>query len=434
MKNAINYYEPVLGTTESLFNFEIFKSAIDLYQEEQYLNAFHTFLDSLNPNARKEYGNEEGTEFHIPHGSIIIDLLLKDNRLIMNADFMKLPEKGGLPMLRQVAGLNINETTLVNFQLNDDILRMKYDCHISQTHPHKLYDVLREFCEIGDKYDDEFESEFNAQRIYQPIIKPYSQEVVDKVYNSIQEICKYTTEAIAEYNQERAYGYSWNILDVAFYQIMYFASPQGALLNEIDKAISDMNRDLTTQEVVSKGVKVLEQLAAMPKEELAKDLYFVDTLISTKMSSSLGNIQSNFEDTYENVTQAIQSGNTEGAALRILYKFYEMYYYTDVMETINQFVSATLKEASGKPWDEAAEILYKMMNRIMDDNLDEDSDDFGFLDDYTQAVEEAMTAVQEGTGEIQAEIEALQKQMMEALAKGDMEEYMRLVAQMQQGF
>lgn len=434
MKNAINYYEPVLGTTESLFNFEMYKSAIDLYQEEQYVNAFHTFLDSLNPNARKEYGNEDGTEFHIPHGSIIVDIFWNNDRLNINSDFMKLPEKGGLPMLRQVAGLNINETTLVNFQLDNDILRMKYDCHISQTHPHKLYDVLREFCEIGDKYDDEFESEFNAQRIYQPIIRPYSQEVVDTVYNSLQEICKYTTDAIAEYNQERAYGYSWNILDVAFYQIMYFASPQGALLNEIDKAISDMNRDLPTQEVVAKGIKVLEQLAETPKEELAKDLYFVDTLISTKMSSSLANIQSNFENTYENVTEAIQSGNNEGATLRLLYKFYEMYYYTDVMETVNQVVSASLKAASGKSWDEAAEILYKIMDRIMDDDLNEDSDDFSFSENYTEAVNEAMTAVQEGTEELQAEIEELQKKMMQALAKGDMEEYMRLVAQMQQGF
>lgn len=432
MKNANTYYEPALNSTESIFNYDLYKNAIDLYQQEQYVEALHTFLDSLNPKIRTAYGNSEGTEYHIPHGSIIIDILLKGDEVFINSNFMKLPEKGVLPMLRQVATLNINNTTLVNFQLDGDLLTMKYNCDITQTHPHKMYELLRELCYIGDKYDDEFETTFNAERIYQPIIKPYPQELIDRLYNAIQEICNYTLTEVSRHNKNRTYGYAWTVLDTAFYQIAYTTSLQGNLSNEISKAINDMDKDLPLQEVVSKGLKVLEKLAALPKEELAKDLYYIDTLISTKISSSLNNIQSNFEDTYEKATQSIQSGNYEDAVIRMLYKFYEMYYYCDVQDDIHTLVSAGLKAASDKPWDEAAQSLHQVMRQIMDDDLEEETDLFSAFSGLTEGTEEVMASIQEDSKELVANMQEIQQKMMEALAKGDMEEYMRLATQMQQ--
>lgn len=432
MKNANIYYEPALHSTESIFNYDLYKNAIDLYQQEQYTEALHTFFDSLNPKIRKEYGNNEDTEYHIPHGSIIIDILLKGDDVFINSNFMKLPEKGVLPMLRQVATLNINNTTLVNFQLDEDILTMKYNCDITQTHPHKMYELLRELCYIGDKYDDEFETAFNAERIYQPIIKPYPQELIDRLYDNIQEIGNYTTAAVSKHNKNRTYGYAWTVLDTAFYQILYTSSLQGNLSNEISKAINDMDKDLPLQEIVSKGMKVLEKLASLPKEELAKDLYYIDTLISTKVSSSLNNIQANFKDTYEHSTQSIQSGNYEDAVIRILYKFYEMYYYCDVQDDIHTLVSGGLKAASGKSWEEASKSLYQAMRQIMDDDLDDETDLFSAFAGLADEAGEAMAFIQENTEELAANIQEIQQKMMEALANGDMEEYMRLATEMQQ--
>ena len=61
--------------------------------------------------------------------------------------------------------------------------------------------------------------------------------------------------------------------------------------------------ELPTAEVVAKGKAFLEKLLAMTKEELAVDLYFVDTLVSTKRRSSLKNMQENFMSVYKEATE-----------------------------------------------------------------------------------------------------------------------------------
>ena len=212
---------------------------------------------------------------------------------------------------------------------------------------------------------------------------------------------------------------------------MYTAAPQGQLLNELDKAIADMDRDLPVSELNLKGAEALKKLAAATKEELARDLYHVDTLISTKRRSSLRNVQDNIREVYEQAEQAIQSGNFEAAAVRMLYKIYEMYYYCDVQDDLNKVASKALAKASGLPWEEAAEVLYDALDDIMEGNLEDDTD-FDFSAAIGEAAREMQENLQASMGDMQTAMLEMQQKMAEALAKGDMQEYMRLAAEMQQ--
>lgn len=108
MKTTHPFVAPVLGSTQSKVNMEAYEQAIDQYNEGNYLGAFYQLLDHLNPEFRTKYGNANGTEFHIPHGSILVHIRIADDRLHISADFLILPEKGRVAMLRQVADLNIN--------------------------------------------------------------------------------------------------------------------------------------------------------------------------------------------------------------------------------------------------------------------------------------------------------------------------------------
>ena len=207
---------------------------------------------------------------------------VKDGFYRISADFLNLPEKGRVAMLRQIADLNLNKLLLPRFVKDNDKLRMEYTCSLSQSHPHKMYFVLQNICHIGDKYDDEFCTKFGATRCYEPQVTSYPQEEIDRIYEGLQILGRETLEAVKEYDVDRKYGYSWNVLDTTFYQISYFARPQGQLLNDLDKAVDDMDAELPTAEVVAKGKAFLEKLLTMTKEELAADLYFVDTLVSTK--------------------------------------------------------------------------------------------------------------------------------------------------------
>ena len=132
---------------------EAYEQAIDRYNEGSHLEAFHLLLDHLNPEFRTKYGNAGGTEFHIPHGSILVNILVAEDKLQISADFLELPEKGRVAMLRQVADLNINRLMLPRFRKNGDTLKMEYACPLSQSHPHKIYFILRNICHIGDRYE-----------------------------------------------------------------------------------------------------------------------------------------------------------------------------------------------------------------------------------------------------------------------------------------
>ncbi|WP_297930189.1 hypothetical protein [uncultured Alistipes sp.] len=375
MKHTPSFVTPVLRSTQSKVASERWGESIEAYDEGRFVEALHLLIDFLNPEFRTRYGNAAGDEFHIPHGSIVVDILIGKERLEIGADFLSLPAKGRVAMLRQVADLSLNKLMLPSFRLRGEKLRMEYACPLSQTHPHKIYHILSNICSVGDRYDDEFCTKFGAQRCYEPRVTPYPAEEMRRVVEAIRTTCRDCLKAVKEYEANRQYGYAWNVIDTAFYQISYFAQPQGQLLNELDKAVDDMDRELPVAELTTKGRAVLEHLASMSDEELAADLYFVDMLVSPKRRSSLANVQENMKDVYEEATQAIEARNFERAAVRILYKFYEMYFYNDVQDDLNAVVVEALKEADGESMEDAAQTLYDALERIMEDDLESDDDD-----------------------------------------------------------
>ena len=75
-------------------------------------------------------------------------------------------------------------------------------------------------------------------------------------------------------------------------KFMYLAQPQGQLLNDMQKAIREMDReDIPLPEITAQGKAVIEKLQKMTQEELAEDLYFVETFIPNKRRSNLQNIR-----------------------------------------------------------------------------------------------------------------------------------------------
>lgn len=441
MKNTLPFIAPVEDTRQQPVRREIYEQSVELYDEGKYLEAFHRLLDYLNEGFRAKYGNADGTEFHIPHGSIVVHILVRDNQLVVEADFLNLPEKGRVAMLRQVADLNINKLLLAGFIKEGDRLKMRYTTPLAQSHPHKMHGVLQNICYVGDHYDDEFCTKFGATRCYEPQIMPYADETVDQVYDALQRLGKATLDVLNEYNAIRAYGYSWNVLDTTFYQISYFAHPQGQFYNDLEKAIDDMDAERPVEELVSKGMDYLKRLLATPKEQLAEDLYYVDKLVSNRRSASLQNIQEVFKSVYEEATAAMQSGDFERSAVRLLYIFYETYFYNDIPDDISRIMARALQAADGKPVEEASEILYDAMDNIMDGNLDSGLD---FIpqagagnEAAQQLVEQAAQAAQAMQQKMQekmagGDIAELQQKMTEAMARGDMQEYVRLAGELQQ--
>lgn len=423
MKQTLTFIPPVIASTESKINVDAFDVSVEAFENQEYQKSFYALLDYINSEFRTKYGNEQGNEFHIPHGSIIVNIKLDKDKLSITAPFVSLPEKGRIPLLRQVAGLNFNAMDLSMIYLREDKLSFEYSCPIQLINPYKIYYIFEEICRTGDKYDDEFETKFGAQRIYEPKITPYAPADIDRIYDSLQLCCQECLNAVKYFEPSRKYGYIWNIIDTSLMKFMYFANPQGQLLNDMQKAIRDMDRDdLPLPDIAAQGKAVIEKLQKMSKEELAESLYFVETFIPAKRRSNLQNIQENFEDSYKKITNYMESGDYMTACVMMLYKFYEMYYYNNLQEDVNKVVVKALQQGSAQPWEKAAPILYKAMEAIMEDELEDDDEE----------TEEGSLDMNQYMQNIQAMQQQVMQNMQQMMQGNGMQDYMQQVQVLQQ--
>ena len=103
-----------------------------------------------------------------------------------------------------------------------------------------------------------------------------------------------------------------------------------------------------------------------------------------------------------------------------------MYYYNNLQEDVNQVVVKALQKSSAQPWDEAAPVLYKAMEAIMEDELDEEEEE----EEGTVDMNEYMQQMMQGNGmqNYLQQVQVLQQQ----LASGQIsaEEYTAKVQQL----
>lgn len=369
MKKSFTYHAPVIPSTASRMCNDAYDECVAHFDDKEYSKAIHGLLDFINPELRPKYGNPDGTEFHIPHGSIVVNIKITPDQLKINAPFVALPAENRVPLLREVASLNINALDLACITLHDDKLNFVYECPLALTHPHKIYDILWDICTFGDKYDDEFATKFGAQRIYTPKVTPYDDATIDRVHADMRQTCAECLELLQECETKRYFGDAWNVIAIALMEILYFANPQGQLRNDLNTALNDHhNDDISRPENIAQGKVILQRLQNMSREELAPDLYYVETFVSDKRRSNLNNIQENFQDAYDGATKAIERDDLT-CFIPIVYKFYSMYHNLNVQDNINVLIAKALRTTSAMPLEEATPILYRAMKQVMNGQI-----------------------------------------------------------------
>ncbi|MDR2291916.1 MAG: hypothetical protein LBE11_00385 [Prevotellaceae bacterium] len=393
MKQTLTFNLSTIYSTASKVNLDAWDRSLDAFDKREYHKSFKELLNYLDPEFQRKYGNSVGTEFNIPHGSIVVNIKLENEQIKITAPFLSVPEKNAIPLLRQVSGLNFNNLNLAQIVLSDGKLNFEYSCPVELINPWKMYYVLDEICFTGDKYDDEFVTKFGAERIYEPNITPYDTKTVDAVYNTLQLSIKECLENVKYFETDRKYGYAWNIIATTLYKISYYAHPQGQLLNDLNKTIYEHDReDIPLPEIVERGKDFIQKLAAIPKDKLAEDLYYVETFIPPKRRSNLENIQKNFQKTYEDVSAVIQNEDYLYVCVMITYKFYEMYYYNNLQDDINALVVDAMQRSSAQRLDVAAPILYKALEKIMNGELTVISDFSDYAAQISDGIKKMMSS------------------------------------------
>lgn len=437
VKYVFPYITPVAEEEPRNVQNKLLEESLALYEHKRYIEALHTLLDALDGGLREKYGNADGTEFHIPHGSIVVDIIIANEMLSISADFLRVPQNTNrIAMLRQVAELNNISLMLSRISLDGDKLRISYECALSAAHPPKIHSTLHNICRVGDKYDDEFCSQFGATRFYEPRVRPYSASAVKEAYDSLQKIGSHALQLMEEANSKRWYGKSWFFLSIALFQIGYVLNPQGQLANELNKALAATDEELPIEERVSKGAEFIKGLMAKSESALAADLYTVEMLVPMRKNLTLSQTRIWLKDDYESCASPLQSGDYEQVIIRLTKDIYNGLSRVAFPPAAVDILTHALRQASDASEEDAAKILYEAERRIIEEDLEqsEPSEMVETLNGVAQAAAESLSEMQE---KLQAamdspEIAELQTAMATAMQNGEMAEYMRLAMEMQQ--
>ncbi|WP_203258229.1 type III secretion system chaperone family protein [Hyunsoonleella ulvae] len=346
---------------------EKWDEAIALFNSGQYDRVLPTILDYVGSHLQNK---KNGNTYEIAHGSVVITITQTATELLVKCPFLNIENAKKVPLMRRLAEIRMHPLNLTNVSLKDKLVYFSFSCPINLCEPYKIYGVLREICYYADSYDDEFIEKFDATHLQEPKTIPFSNELKQEAYSNYQKIIEEGIQRFNYYMENRHENNAWYTLNITLKRIEFYAEPQGYLRTIVEKAIDGIfDRNTPFQNRLLNGKASLEKLKSYSNDKFSEDLYQVETFIPHKYSGKKENIRENWEDSYTDAQEMIANARFEDAANLLQSCFYSLFYYNLVDENISKPITDALAQANGLDWNQAAPILLKGMEAIMEDNL-----------------------------------------------------------------
>ena len=366
MNTTPKFHRTLWGNLQSRMDSSYWPVATDAWKQGRYLDSFFAVLDYINPSLRKTFGNTTQSEFSVPHGSVIVNMSIKNDSLYVNSPFVSTTGALRVPLLRRVAELNFYPLGLSQVKLEGDNLNFHYACTLDTCEPFKIYYVLKEICKTADQYDDDFREKFKTKNLVQPKVIPCTPQEADQAWQTLQDIINDTLTFANYFDSQRWYNQTFDILNIGLKRIDFAVQAQGFLKNEIERVNGEMgNQQANVMDRNKYARNLLAQLQQLPKEKLSESLYKTEIFVPEKWNLNLDSTQKNLQGFATNATKYLNEQNYIMAVMECLYAFYNLYYSNYVEKRISDEINAGLEAASGKPWNEAAPHMVAAINNVM---------------------------------------------------------------------
>jgi hypothetical protein len=374
MNNSLVYYPAVVSSNMSLVDVSYWQEVLDLYDAKKLKESSIALIKYANPKMFDTYGNAYKNYFEFPHGSIILKVNITDEKFSVEAPFLEVPSEKYIPLLRQIAQINFYPLNLSNINLIDNQLVFQYECPTETIEPYKLWDVFYEICIYADSYDDEFIKQFNAKRIYEPKIKYYSNEQIKELYSNLIKMID-EAKAFCNYFYSKRWDYfCWDIVAITLFKIDHHIAPQGNFRSELEKQVDYVMKSKDPhQQRVSSALEFFEKIKNTPADKIMQDIYSVENFISPKRRATHETLINTMKGTYDRAMDEYNKGDYIACTLSVEYIYYYiLYYYTFEDKYFNEIHTA-FKISSGKPWKEAASVLFSSFQKFISNNIQENT-------------------------------------------------------------
>lgn len=356
-----------LGSTQSKINVPYWDTVMDIYNQKRYAEVLPAVMNYVNADINQKYFNTEKNTYEIPHGSINVKIEQNNDQMTVDAPFVDISQSAKIPLMRQVVQLNFYPLTITKIVLENDKLNFRYSCPTDLCEPYKLYEIFREICINADKYDDEFITKFKAKRLQEPKVTRFSQLEQEGIYSKVQFYIQEAFDYLVYLESLNNFNYHYDVIVTSLMKIDYYIAPQGYLRTEIENALDDLFGKDPYNDRIHRGKEFLTKLKNYDKTKILDDIYKAEVFIPYKYKSSIQNIRSNFNSSWETSTKEISNSDFFSAFYTLYIAFFRLFYYNNIDDNLAMLITNAMTAASGKPWKEAAELLYEPMKIIMDE-------------------------------------------------------------------
>ncbi len=223
---------------KTLAKTEKWYEADDLFKEKKFNESIEAFFDYLRDdtedNVRLVKKAESDYMFEIYQGTKIVKGSVNTKEIAASVSLARM-EKGLIPVMRRLLEMNYS-LFYTRYALDEDKLCMLFDSPRDIASPNKLYYGLKELATKADKQDDLLVSDFaTLKSIDDSHVVQFSDTEKETKYKYFRLWIESTLKRVEELNQDSFSGGIAYMFLTLIYKIDFLITPEGKLLNEIEK-------------------------------------------------------------------------------------------------------------------------------------------------------------------------------------------------------
>lgn len=376
MENVLPKYErPLKSIEEPTVKVEHWEQAYNAFEEKKYRKAIFETLNYINPRLLKRIDLEKPVNLTQMHGSAEVHISITDKNFSLKAPFLKMTsETNQVALLRKVSEVNFDPLTLVQIRLEKNELWFEYETDISLCQPYKIYDILREVCMYADDYDDMFIERYQASFYKEPEKKLLTSEEYQKVWGQISAVLQDYNNYSQFFKEKRWDDYLWDLIVISLLKIANMPYVHGTLRSDLDEYIPNLfNGNLDFKYRIDKGTNFINNLCKKSEDEIMKDVYHAEKLISLQYRSSKEIIKEQLENSRKFVDEYEAKQSYFNLSYYLQFTFLKLLYDFNLENDYKTVIQQVLEEVSGLTPGNAAPKLFKAFYDLYTGNINKKS-------------------------------------------------------------
>ncbi|MGE0549373.1 MAG: hypothetical protein AB7O24_05110 [Kofleriaceae bacterium] len=370
--SSLTYAAPVRRSVlPPKLDYEAYEQATSLSDEGKHRESLSKMFEHLFPAKSQSFDDPASSslEFAFVQGSSRVRVQLIDGELIVTVPLAKLPSAGNaIAAMRYVLTKISGSGQLHQPRLRGDDIYLEFRDKLSRLHPNKIVEVFRRMPVEADTHDDWMIGQFAALPLDRVEAEPLDDGELarcDAIWAShwtdIEELLK-------ESQRKRSTFFLNEVTAYTIYRVWFALPLSGFLSSRLSEAAGTFNDgDLDPVKREAALAKCIKDMKAVSTAELRANLGHRHYEISP-LSDGDSDILDNYLGS-GNYTEAIsklrETGKTFDAALALISTYNFLLARYSWPELIAAELRAGLESASGKPWREAATVLWDHAQQLV---------------------------------------------------------------------